>query len=52
MRFLEFSNANIRNKNSPPADAQAMVQFLGWPESNGVALNAVGPIHVGYAWRY
>jgi integrase/recombinase XerD len=48
-RFLEFFTANIRNKNTRAAYAQAVAQFLGWCEAKGIALKDVEPIHVaGY----
>ena len=48
-RFLEFFTANIRNKNTRAAYAQAVAQFLRWCETKGIALKDVEPIHVaGY----
>jgi site-specific recombinase XerD len=48
-RFLEFFTANIRNKNTRAAYAQAVAQFLHWCEGKHVALKDVEPIHVaGY----
>jgi integrase/recombinase XerD len=48
-RFIEFFTANIRNKNTRAAYAQAVAQFLRWCEAKSVALNDVEPIHVaGY----
>jgi integrase/recombinase XerC len=46
-RFWEFFAANIRNKNTRRAYAQATREFLGWCESAGVASIAdVRPLHV------
>jgi integrase/recombinase XerC len=46
-RFLEFFAANIRNKNTRRAYAQATREFLAWCESAGVASIAdVRPLHV------
>jgi integrase/recombinase XerC len=46
-RFLEFFAANIRNKNTRRAYAQATREFLAWCESAGVASIAdVKPLHV------
>jgi site-specific recombinase XerD len=48
-RFVEFFTANIRNKNTRAAYAQAVAQFLRWCERQNVALKDVEPIHVaGY----
>jgi integrase/recombinase XerC len=47
IRFLEFFAANIRNKNTRRAYAQATREFLAWCESAGVAsIAAVQPLHV------
>ena len=47
IRFLEFFAANIRNKNTRRAYAQATREFLAWCESAGVASIAdVQPLHV------
>src|SRR5271168_5158329 len=47
IRFLEFFAANIRNKNTRRAYAQATREFLAWCESAGVAsLADVRPLHV------
>ena len=47
MRFLEFFAANIRNKNTRRAYAQAVREFLAWCESAGVAsIIDVRPLHV------
>jgi integrase/recombinase XerC len=46
-RFWEFFAANIRNKNTRRAYAQATREFLTWCESTGVASIAdVKPLHV------
>jgi integrase/recombinase XerC len=46
-RFLEFFAANIRNKNTRRAYAQATREFLAWCESTGVAsIDSVQPLHV------
>jgi site-specific recombinase XerD len=46
-RFLEFFAANIRNKNTRRAYAQATREFLSWCENAGVASIAdVKPLHV------
>ena len=46
-RFLEFFAANIRNKNTRRAYAQATWEFLAWCESAGVASIAdVRQLHV------
>jgi site-specific recombinase XerD len=47
IRFLEFFAANIRNKNTRRAYAQATREFLAWCESAGVAsIDSVRPLHV------
>jgi integrase/recombinase XerC len=47
IRFLEFFAANIRNKNTRRAYAQATREFLAWCESAGVAsIAGVQPLHV------
>src|SRR5271169_1360579 len=47
IRFLEFFAANIRNKNTRRAYAQATREFLTWCESADVASIAdVQPLHV------
>ena len=45
-RFLEFFTANIRNRNTRAAYAQAVGQFLRWCDANHVGLTAIEPIHV------
>ena len=47
LRFLEFFTANIRNRNTRRAYAQAVREFLAWCEALGVpSVTAVQPIHV------
>ena len=46
-RFWEFFAANIRNKNTRRAYAQATREFLAWCESAGVAsIKDLRPLHV------
>jgi integrase/recombinase XerC len=46
-RFFEFFAANIRNRNTRRAYAQAVREFLAWCESAGVVSIAdVKPLHV------
>lgn len=46
-RFLEFFAANIRNKHTRRAYAQATWEFLAWCESAGIAsIIDVRPLHV------
>jgi integrase/recombinase XerC len=46
-RFFEFFAAQIRNKHTRRAYAQAMREFLAWCESAGVAsIAGVKPLHV------
>jgi integrase/recombinase XerD len=45
-RFLEFFTANIRNKNTRAAYAQAVAQFLSWCEVRRLSLKAIEPITV------
>ena len=46
-RFWEFFAANIRNKNTRRAYAQATREFVAWCESAGVAsIAGVQPLHV------
>jgi site-specific recombinase XerD len=49
-RFIEFFTANIRNRNTPRAYAQAVSAFLAWCEHHRVpSITAVQPVHVaGY----
>ena len=47
LRFLEFFIANIRNPNTRRAYAQAVWEFLGWCEMEGVgSISAIQPVHV------
>jgi site-specific recombinase XerD len=50
LRFLEFFTANIRNRNTRRAYAQAVAEFLAWCEAHRVpSITAVQPVHVaGY----
>src|ERR1019366_8333891 len=50
VRFIEFFTANIRNRNTRRAYAQAVREFLGWSEDHRVAsIAVVQPVHVaGY----
>jgi site-specific recombinase XerD len=50
LRFLEFFTANIRNRNTRRAYAQAVSEFLTWCEAHRVpSITAVQPVHVaGY----
>jgi len=57
-RFVEFFTANIRNRNTRRAYAQAVAEFLAWCESRWVpSISTVQPVHVaGYiedfrSWR-
>ena len=45
-RFLEFFAATIRNKNTRKAYARAVADFLAWCETNGLAFDAIRPLHV------
>jgi integrase/recombinase XerD len=45
-RYLEFFTANIRNRNTRAAYAQATHQFFRWCEDRGLALPSVEPVHV------
>jgi integrase len=49
-RFIEFFTANIRNRNTRRAYAQAVSEFLAWCEDRRVpSITAVQPVHVaGY----
>jgi site-specific recombinase XerD len=49
-RFFEFFTANIRNRNTRRAYAQAVREFLAWCEDRGLpSITAVQPVHVaGY----
>jgi site-specific recombinase XerD len=47
-RFLEFFTANIRNRNTRLAYAQAVGDFFAWCEKRGLAeLSRIEPSHVG-----
>jgi site-specific recombinase XerD len=50
LRFIEFFTANIRNRNTRRAYAQAVSEFLAWCEHRSVpSITAVQPVHVaGY----
>jgi integrase/recombinase XerD len=45
-RFLEFFTANIRNRNTRAAYAQAVAQFLRWCEDRGFSLATIEPMAV------
>ena len=46
-RFIEFFTANIRNRNTRRAYAQAVAEFLAWCEHRRVpSITAVQPVHV------
>ena len=45
-RFLEFFAANIRNKNTRAAYAQAVAQFLSWCEGRRLSLKTIDPMAV------
>lgn len=45
-RFIEFFTANIRNRNTRAAYAQAVAQFLSWCEERRLSLKAIDPITV------
>jgi site-specific recombinase XerD len=49
-RFIDFFTANIRNKNTRAAYAQAVAQFFSWLEGHGTTrLNEIRPIMIsGY----
>jgi site-specific recombinase XerD len=49
-RFIEFFTANIRNRNTRRAYAQAVSEFLAWCENHRApSITAAQPIHVaGY----
>src|SRR3984885_5335702 len=49
-RFIEFFTANIRNRNTRRAYAQAVREFLAWCEDRRLpSITAVQPVHVaGY----
>lgn len=45
-RFVEFFTANIRNRNTRAAYAQAVAQFLRWCEEHRLALATIEPTAV------
>src|SRR5262252_3809305 len=45
-RFLEFFTANIRNKNTRAAYAQAIGQFCRWCERRRFSLDLIEPVAV------
>lgn len=46
-RFIEFFTANIRNKNTRAAYAQAVTQFFRWADSRGVSrLEEIRPVTI------
>ncbi len=45
-RFLEFFTANIRNRNTRAAYAQAVAQFLRWCEDRRLSLATIEPMAV------
>lgn len=45
-RFVEFFTAQIRNKNTRSAYAQAVGQFLAWCESRRLTLRTIQPVAV------
>jgi integrase/recombinase XerD len=45
-RFLEFFTANIRNRNTRAAYAQAVAQFLRWCEGRSLSLATIEPMAV------
>ena len=50
-RFVEFFTANIRNRNTRRAYAQAVSEFLAWCEAHRVSsITAVQPVHVVRRW--
>jgi integrase/recombinase XerC len=51
-RFIEFFTANIRNRNTRRAYAQAVSEFLAWCEGRRVpSIAAVQPVHVAATSR-
>jgi hypothetical protein len=51
VRFIEFFTANIRNRNTRRAYAQAVAEFLAWCEDHRVpSITAVQPVHVATRW--
>jgi hypothetical protein len=46
-RFVEFFTANLRNRNTRAAYAQAVAQFFRWCEVRGLGeLGRLEPVHV------
>jgi site-specific recombinase XerD len=45
-RFVEFFTANIRNKNTRMAYAQAVRLFFSWCDAKGLVLERIQPVHV------
>src|SRR5437016_11595816 len=46
-RFIEFFTANIRNRNTRAAYAEAVTQFFAWCERRGLhSLEAIRPVHI------
>src|SRR5262245_62831927 len=45
-RFIEFFTAQIRNRNTRAAYAQAVGQFLGWCEEHKLTLKTLEPVAV------
>ncbi|MHB1785265.1 MAG: tyrosine-type recombinase/integrase [Acidimicrobiales bacterium] len=45
-RFVEFFTANIRNRNTRAAYAQAVARFLRWAEDRGLSLRSIEPVAV------
>src|SRR5262245_18333450 len=44
-RFIEFFTANVRNKNTRAAYAEAVRQFFNWCDSRGIAeLSQIQPV--------
>jgi site-specific recombinase XerD len=46
-RFIEFFTANIRNRNTRAAYAEAVTQFFAWCERRGLhSLETIRPVHI------
>jgi len=45
-RFVEFFTANIRNRNTRQAYAQAIGQFLGWCDQRHLRIETIDPVAV------
>jgi integrase/recombinase XerD len=43
-RFIEFFTANIRNRNTRMAYAQAVKQFFDWCNRRRLELEQIGPL--------